>query len=287
MATVPEMNEIASYYSDSDELFYEADCPYSIKSSFHDQSCSMNCSVCKSGIQLKITNERTSSMTFKKAVVIMVAVEKMKNKTRPSVRPFMDEDLLDILNSIFVEAIIPFENSDLAYVTDSAYRYFSSSPYRVYDTENKCFALQEFPGSAHLLALQLQGLNSNHEVKLSMASYSSQPFNSSSPKNPVALSILGRNLYLSCVNVGDRPELRLEEVNNVIKDVRDDSLLRFIFFKSDSGASTSVQKISSFESAACPNWYISTSQRENELVSMAQYHEQSAIFDFKLISDNQ
>nr|XP_033804038.1 interleukin-1 beta-like isoform X2 [Geotrypetes seraphini] len=287
MAVVPEMNEILDSYSDIDEFLYEADCSCHLTSSLHNLDCSMNYCVCDSGIQLKITTQKTPSMTFKKAVVIVVAVEKMKNTIRPSARLFMDEDLQDILNSIFVEEVIPFENFDITYVADSAYQYFSSSSHKIYDTKNKCFALQEFPGSAKLIALQLQGLNSRREVKLNMALYSSQPSNASSRKIPVTLGITGRNLYLSCVMAGGRAELQLEEVNDIIRDIRDDSLLRFIFFKFDRSSSTSPVKTSTFESAACPNWYICTSQRENEPVRMAQYNEQSAIINFKLIKDEQ
>ncbi|XP_030055463.1 interleukin-1 beta-like [Microcaecilia unicolor] len=286
MALVPEMNEIPNCYSEMDELFYEEECPYYFKSSLHDLGCSMNCSVCELGIQLKNTNQKTLLMIFKKAVVIVLAVEKMKN-IRPSARLFVDEDLHDILNNVLVEEAIPFENFDFTYAADSVYRYFSSSLYKISDTSNKSFALNEFPDLAQLVALHLQGLNSRREVKLNIAVYSSQPFNSSNRKNPVALGIMGRNLYLSCVMVGGRAQLRLEELNHFIREIRDDSLLRFIFFKSDRGSSASAVTTSTFESAACPNWYICTSQRENEPVSMAQYQEQSAIIDFKLIPDNQ
>nr|XP_033804039.1 interleukin-1 beta-like [Geotrypetes seraphini] len=286
MAVVPDMNEIPNCYSDIEEHFYEADYSYHLKSSIHDPDFSMNCSVCDSDIQLQFVNQKTPSMTFKKAVVIVVAVEKIKNIIRPSARLFMDDDLQD-LNCIFEEENIPFENFDITYVADSAYQYFLSKSHKIYDTENKCFALQEFPGSAQLIALQLQGLNSRREVKLNMALYSSQPSNASSDKIPVALGIVGKNLYLSSVMAGGRAELQLEEVNDIIRDIRDDSLMRFIFFKSVHGSSTSPVETSTFESAACPNWYICTSQRENEPVSMAQYDEQTAFIDFKLIPDEQ
>ncbi|XP_030057567.1 interleukin-1 beta [Microcaecilia unicolor] len=288
MAVVPEMNEIPNCYSDTDEHFYEADCSYRLKNSLHDPGCSTNCSLCESGIQLMITDQKMPSMTFKKAVVIVVAVEKMKNMMRPSARLFQDEDLQDILNSIFVEEPIPLENIDITCAANFAYRYYSSRAHKISDTSKRCFALQEFPGSAQLVALYLQGLNSSREVKLNMALYTSQPFDASSPKAPIALGIVGRNLYVSCVMVGGRAELRLEEVNDIKREIKDDdSLLRFIFFKFQHGPSTSDSQICTFESAACANWYICTSLTENEPVSMAQYEEQSANILFELIPEEQ
>nr|XP_033805911.1 interleukin-1 beta-like [Geotrypetes seraphini] len=281
---VPEKNEILYCYSDMDELFYEEDCPY-FKSSLHDPDCSMNCSVCQLGIQLNITNQKTPSMTFKKVVMIVVAVEKMKNTIRPSASLFMDEDLQDILNNIIVEEAIRFENFNTTYAADSGYAYFSSSSHKIFDTSNKSFVLHEFHGSAQLVASHLQGSNSKNAVKLNMALYSSQPSISSSRGIPVALGIVGKNLYLSSVMAGGRAELQLEKVNDIIKEIRNDSLLRFLFFMSNHGSSALTTF--TFESVNCPNWYISTSKRSNEPVKMAKYEEQSAIIELILMPDEQ
>nr|QBG64302.1 IL-1beta [Andrias davidianus] len=194
----------------------------------------------------------------------------------PSQGLFLDSDLLDIFNSIFMEDSIPCRKFDVTSMAESVYRHFYSTMLRITDTADKCMVLQEFSGQAQLVALYLQGANAQREVKLNMALYTSQPFSRSTSKQPVTLGIVGRNFYLSCVMVGGQPELRLEKVDKLLSPIKRE-LLRFLFFKVGSNPS------SSFESAACPGWYISTSQKNNELVTVTTMQEQTAIQNFKLV----
>ncbi|XP_075457907.1 interleukin-1 beta-like [Ascaphus truei] len=283
MAHVPEINSILmDNYSETEEDLYGG-CPREIKNSlqdFHCGSCPKNCSTCSSGIKLEITEQRQSSRTFRKTVVLVVAVEKMKKKT-DSRKLFMDMDLLDLLNNIFVEDEIPFETFEFEHSSNTTYRYSTSKVFNIKDTSNKCFALQEFPGNARLVALQLQGMNIQREVKLNMAFYSTKPFYGGR-RRPVALGIMGKNVYLSCVSAEGAPELRLESVSN-IQSIKNDDLLRFIFLKSENGPNGT--STSSFESAMFSDWYISTSQSENELVQMVHQHEQRYITEFSLLQD--
>ncbi|MEE6523089.1 hypothetical protein FKM82_021824, partial [Ascaphus truei] len=176
---------------------------------------------------------------------------------------------------------IPFETFEFEHSSNKTYRYSTSKVFNIKDTSNKCFALQEFPGNARLVALQLQGMNIQREVKLNMAFYSTQPFDGGR-KRPVALGIMGKNVYLSCVSAEGAPELRLESVSN-IQSIKNDDLLRFIFLKSENGPNGT--STSSFESAMFSDWYISTSQSENELVQMVHQHEQRYITEFSLLQD--
>ncbi|MEE6518574.1 hypothetical protein FKM82_029658 [Ascaphus truei] len=283
MAEVPEMNSILmDDYSESEEDFYGG-CPCGIKNSlqdFHWGSCPKNCSTCSSGIKLEITEQRQSSRTFTKTVVLVVSVEKMKKKT-DSRKLFMDMDLLHLLNNNFVEDEIPFESDELTEAANTTYRYSTSKIFDIKDTSNKYLALKEFPGNSRLVALQLQGTNTKQKVKLNMAFYSTQPFDGGR-RRPVALGIMGKNVYLSCISAEGAPELRLESVSN-IQSMKNDDLLRFIFLKSENGPNGT--STSSFESAVFPDWYISTSQSEEEPIRMVHQHEQRYITEFSLLQD--
>ncbi|KAM4677262.1 interleukin-1 beta-like [Discoglossus pictus] len=279
MAEVPEMNSILMHdYSEKDEEFYQ-DCSCEMKNSldFHWNSCSKSCLTCKSGITLDITEQRDSPISFKSTVVLVVAVEKLKKGTKNG-NIFSDLDLLDLWNDIFVEEEILYNKYESTFASGTSYRYFTSENYRIKDSSSKCLALQDFPRDAKLVALQLQGVNIGREEKISMAYYSTRGI-TAAKKQPVALGIMGRNLYLSCASAGGTPELRLEEVSN-IQSIKNADLERFIFLKSENSPNSFSK--TSFESAAFPGWYISTSQKENDLVRMAPQEDQRCIKEFSL-----
>ncbi|OCT89998.1 hypothetical protein XELAEV_18018613mg [Xenopus laevis] len=141
--------------------------------------------------------------------------------------------------------------------------------------------MQSFHGNAQLVALQLQGSNIEREEKVSMTFYTSTPLPRGN-KRPVALGLSKSNLYLSCIATGDdqeSPKIYLEKISN-IKDLKGEDLNRFIFMKSRN--SLKATSTHSFESAAFPGWYISTSQRENELVQIVHQKNQEDIKDFNI-----
>ncbi|KAG8440981.1 hypothetical protein GDO86_006642 [Hymenochirus boettgeri] len=248
----------------------------------HWHSCSSKCEACTLGFGLQITQPKEPLKAFKKAVVLVVAVEKLKQGTG---KCFLDMDLLSLLDNIFVEEDIPISQCTETTTIASLFRYQGSTMYRIKDTASKCFVMQQLQGNAHLVALQLQGQNIQREEKISMAFYAQQPFNGG-PKRPVALGLAGRNMYMSCRPTEEdpqKPKLHLEEIGN-IKGINNQDLPRFIFMKSQNGLKESSPH--SFESAAFPGWYISTSQKENELVQMIFESNQKNIKEFNLFQSS-
>ncbi|KAM9166245.1 interleukin-1 beta-like [Pangshura tecta] len=259
MAAVPDLQEeLMEFCSVNDEQFYEVGHPYLGKSSNQGPSpCSLSqsCSACDMGIQLQFT-EQTSCKLFRRSVVLMVAIEKMK-KARKA-RPFTDDDLRGIFDTVF--ETISFESHNVTHTVDSIYRYFRSISYEIRDTDQKCFKLED---PAQLVAVHLQGPNLRHQVKLKMALYrpKSGTSNQSSMRFPVALGIKGSSLYMSCVLSGQQPVLQLEEAD-ILKDVYGAELERFIFYKLEN------ESTAQFESAAHRGWYICTSPENNQPVGV-------------------
>lgn len=280
MSLVPEMDaELMESYSESYDTFYEANGTCDMMASKVDASwgsCPRDRTSCRSSVRVKVTNLKEPS-TFRRAVVVVVAVEKMRRGVFNAIDGchFGDSDLLEIFGSIVVEGDINVQTFERTFMAESVYRYFSSTVQRITDADNKSLALNEFSGQAQLVALHLQGPNAERQVKLNMSFYTSPP---GDKKRPVTLAIVGKQLYLSCVMVGMTPELRLEEVSEILTTIKTD-LLRFLFFKVDASNS------SSFESVSCPGWFISTSQNPNEPVTVNAYRNHSTIQNFKLFQE--
>ncbi|CAM5127773.1 unnamed protein product [Natator depressus] len=259
MAAVPDVQEeLMEFCSVNNEQFYEVDHPYLGKSSSQGSSpCSLSqsCSACDLGIQLQFT-EQTSPKVFRRSVVLVIATEKMKKALKA--RPFTDDDLTGIFDTVF--ETISFESHNVTHTVDSIYRYFRSISYEIRDTDQKCFKLE---APAQLVAVHLQGPSIRHQVKLNMALYrpKSGTSNQSSMRFPVALGIKGRSLYLSCVQNGQQPVLQLEEAD-ILKDVDGAELERFIFYKVEN------ESTAQFESAAHRGWYICTSPQNNQPVGI-------------------
>ncbi|MEE6478965.1 hypothetical protein FKM82_012061 [Ascaphus truei] len=202
----------------------------------------------------------------------------MKKKT-DSRKLFMDMDLLDLLNNIFVEDEIPFETFEFEHSSNTTYRYSTSKVFNIKDTSNKCFALQEFPGNARLVALQLQGMNIQREVKLNMAFYSTKPFYGGR-RRPVALGIMGKNVYLSCVSAEGAPELRLEPMTEEDLERINSNTKKFLFLLTKMSTTTR-----SFESATSPGSFISASTENNGAITVQLGSSNSHTFEFVLAVD--
>uniref|UniRef100_A0A8C0H2M2 Interleukin-1 n=1 Tax=Chelonoidis abingdonii TaxID=106734 RepID=A0A8C0H2M2_CHEAB len=232
-------------------------------------SLSQSYPACDVGIQLQFT-ERTSSKVFRRSVVLVVAIEKMKKASKA--RPFTDDDLRGILDTVF--ETISFESHNVTHAVDSIYRYFRSISYEIRDTDQKCFKLE---APAQLVAVHLQGPNIRHQVKINMALYrpKSGTSNQSSMRFPVALGIKGRSLYLSCVHNGQQPMLQLEEAD-ILKDVDGAELERFIFYKVEN------ESTAQFESATHRGWYICTSPQKNQPVGVTNQLGEVFITNFFL-----
>nr|CAC80337.1 interleukin-1 beta [Ornithorhynchus anatinus] len=289
MARVPDQSRdlMECYSGDGEDQFYEVDGPSQIKSGFQDlkaRTCQETrihkedkCSPCQMGIELKVT-ELPSSHGFRKAVVLVVAVERIKRQAVSYNTSFMDRDLMDIFTSIFKEEPISCSTWEQTLVTDSLYHYLRCQEVTIWDEEHKSFTLNTMANPCELRALHLIGANATQEVKLNMNFYyKTERLAGPTVKQPVTLGIKGGNpgnLYLSCVKKGGKPTLQLEVVNK--SDLLGKNQERFIFNKSTEGTSTT------FESAAYPDWYISTSREEDEPVFLGASKGEEAITNFFL-----
>ncbi|KAM5319263.1 interleukin-1 receptor antagonist protein isoform 2-T2 [Glossophaga mutica] len=121
--------------------------------------------------------------------------------------------------------------------------------FRIWDVNQKTFYLR----NNQLVAGYLQGPNTKLEEKIDVVSI--EP-------HAVFLGIHGGKLCLACAKVGDEIRLQLEEVNitDLSKTREEDK--RFTFILSDNGPTTS------FESAACPGWFLCTELEADQPVSL-------------------
>ncbi|XP_054853999.1 interleukin-1 beta-like [Eublepharis macularius] len=274
MARVPEcQEELMEFCSmNEDTQFYE-DQPCLTKNACQVQKqcacCSQVQCACEMDIQVKIT-QKVPTKNFRKAVVIVVAVEKMRINAKA--RVFTDDDLLNILNAVLEP--VPFDKCEFTYSTDPNYRFTRAISYDIQDIKQKFLVLNE---PAQLMAMHLQGSNIHHAVKLKMAVYRSKD----TVKNPIALGIKGTGLCLSCVPKGEgQPELQLEEAN-ILRNIDKSKLGRFIFNRVDIGNTTR------FEAADFPGWFICTSSQSNEAVGMTNQLGQVSIVDYVLTNEKQ
>ncbi|XP_029793642.1 interleukin-1 receptor antagonist protein isoform X2 [Suricata suricatta] len=128
-------------------------------------------------------------------------------------------------------------------------RHCRMQAFRIWDVNQKTFYLR----NNQLVAGYLQGPNSKLEEKLNVV-----------PVEPGALflGIQGGKLCLACVGSGDETRLQLEAVNITDLSKNKEQDKRFAFIRSDSGL------ITSFESAACPGWFLCTSLEADRPVSL-------------------
>ncbi|KAB1256933.1 Interleukin-1 receptor antagonist protein [Camelus dromedarius] len=121
--------------------------------------------------------------------------------------------------------------------------------FRIWDINQKTFYLR----NNQLVAGYLQGPNTKLEEKIDVV-----------PIEPHALflGIQGGKLCLACVKSGDEIKLQLEPVNITDLSKNKEQDKRFTFIRSDNGLTTS------FESAACPGWFLCTALEADQPVSL-------------------
>ncbi|XP_049640399.1 interleukin-1 receptor antagonist protein [Suncus etruscus] len=121
--------------------------------------------------------------------------------------------------------------------------------FRIWDINQKIFYMR----NNQLVAGYLQGPNTDLEEKIDVV-----------PIEPhtVFLGIHDGKLCLSCVKSGNEIRLQLEavDINDLSKNKEQDK--RFTFIRSENGPTTS------FESAACPGWYLCTAMEADRPVSL-------------------
>ncbi|XP_032956872.1 interleukin-1 receptor antagonist protein isoform X1 [Rhinolophus ferrumequinum] len=121
--------------------------------------------------------------------------------------------------------------------------------FRIWDVNQKTFYLR----NNQLVAGYLQGPNTKLEEKIDVLPVES---------HAVFLGIHGGKLCLSCVKAGDKIRLQLEAVDITDLSKTQEQGKRFTFIRSDSGPTTS------FESAACPGWFLCTQLEADRPVSL-------------------
>ncbi|XP_063786009.1 interleukin-1 beta-like [Pseudophryne corroboree] len=273
MAEVPELNVIPmDSYSEYEEEFY-ADYPCDRKSSMkHLDWTSHHTSWSTSGIKPEIRKTRKPRHCFRKAIMLVVAVEKLKKKVFDKRSLFDDSDLMD---HILVEDEITFNKIENTCAPPRKFLYSNTTVHIIRDCRQKCLALKKTQGRAHLVALFLQGKNLEQEAKINVGTYVSPPL--VEDKYPVTLGLAGHNLFLSCIPGEDSPRtpvLSLLEVTN-IQEKRDGDLLLFLFYKTENTSHNTT-----FESVAFPGWYISTSQQDHQFVQMKAQDNQVFLREF-------
>ncbi|XP_036607323.1 interleukin-1 receptor antagonist protein [Trichosurus vulpecula] len=133
--------------------------------------------------------------------------------------------------------------------------------YRIWDIYQKTFYLK----NNQLVAGYLQGTNTRLEEKIDMVSI--EP-------HSVLLGIHDGSLCLACVKSGDTARLQLEAVNITDLDKDRNKSKRFTFIKSENGSTCS------FESAACPGWFLCTQAEADRPVSLSNTQTESVITKF-------
>lgn len=128
--------------------------------------------------------------------------------------------------------------------------------FRIWDVNQKIFYLR----NNQLVAGYLQGLNTELEEKIDVVPIEPQA---------VILGIHGGKLCLACVKSGDEIRLKLEAVNITDLSKNKEQNKRFTFIRSDSGPTTT------FESAACPGWYLCTALEADQPVSLTNTPEEA------------
>ncbi|XP_037060624.1 interleukin-1 receptor antagonist protein isoform X2 [Peromyscus leucopus] len=127
--------------------------------------------------------------------------------------------------------------------------------FRIWDINQKTFYLR----NNQLIAGYLQGPNTRLEEKIDMVT---------TDLHNVFLGIHGGKICLSCVKSGDEIKLQLENINitDLSKTKEEDK--RFTFIRSEKGPTTS------FESAACPGWFLCTALEADRPVSLTNRPEE-------------
>ncbi|KAK7933534.1 hypothetical protein WMY93_004430 [Mugilogobius chulae] len=234
------------------------------KASKQKMESTMMSSPSLSPVNLEISHH---PLTMRRVVNLVIAMERMKSSVARSLLSpdFRDEHLLSfMLESIIEERIV----SELFATQSQFTRLPESEPkpfYSVTDSQKRTIVLAD--RSMKLHAVMLQGGSDFRKVHLNMSTYrppTSQAPLPSAQGRPVALGIKGTQYYLSCHMEGSEASLHVETVSSsdLLSSISTNSdMMRFIFYKHDTGRTP----VSSLRSACYPEWYISTTDVNNDV----------------------
>ncbi|XP_061783654.1 interleukin-1 beta [Nerophis lumbriciformis] len=223
-------------------------------------SAEMTCNKLPAGLGLEVSRH---PLTMRHVVNLVVAMERLKGKSCQTAlgTEFSEENFLSIMMEDVVEVINMPESRPSRPNQFSRTGQYQCS---VADTQKKSLVVVH--DSMELHAVTLQGGSSHRRVLLNMSTYVRPSANTEA--RPVALGIKGTSLYLSCHQDGDRPTLHLETLEDADSLTRINSeseMVRFLFYKRDSGVSNST-----LMSAQFPNWFVSTAEEDSMPVEMCQ-----------------
>ncbi|KAM9857790.1 interleukin-1 beta-like [Aulostomus maculatus] len=210
------------------------------------------------GLSLEVSHH---PLTMRSVVNLIIAMERLKGSQAESVlsTEFRDEHLLNIMLEDIVEEQIVLELETTPPVQFSRTGEHQCS---VADGQKRSLILVQ--ESMELHAVMLQGGSEYRKVHLNMSTYVHP--SPSTEARPVVLGIKGTNLFLSCHQDDDQPNLHLEEVedkDSLAKITSGSEMERFLFYKRDTGLN-----ISTLMSARFPEWYISTAVQDNQPVEL-------------------
>ncbi|KAJ8379279.1 hypothetical protein SKAU_G00000570 [Synaphobranchus kaupii] len=214
------------------------------------------------GLQLEVIQHPHS---LRHVANLIVALQRMKPSHTPLGTEFSDDDLINIMLENVIEEHDTLKVLDTVHSKPSVFSNTTVEQCSVCDRDQKSLVLKESP--LELQAVILQGGSIDLKVNLHLATYKSRTFTDSA-RRPVALSIAGRNLYLSCSKSAGSPILQLEEVKDrkMLKTINaEGDMGRFLFLRREQGfAGTSL------ESLKFRGWFISTAVENKMPVEMCE-----------------
>ncbi|KAJ8263590.1 hypothetical protein COCON_G00160470 [Conger conger] len=206
---------------------------------------------------------------------IIVALHRMKHSYTPRGTEFSDHELLDImLENVFEESVTPVAVDTWSSKPNVFYN-TKVIEHSVCDQDQKSLVLHQSPLELH--AVILQAASMHLKVNLNLSTYMSRNF-TDSQRRPVALSIAGKDLYLSCSKSGSDPILQLEEVKDrtMLKNIdANGETARFLFLKSEQGLNTT-----SLESLKFRGWFVSTAVEDRRPVEMCKEDDSAHFTNF-------
>ncbi|XP_019721478.1 interleukin-1 beta [Hippocampus comes] len=219
----------------------------------------MRCPIMPAGLSLEVSRH---PLSMKRVVNLVVAIERLKgSRAEVALRSKISaQRFLDIMTDDFVEVI------HMPEARAPGNQFIRTGQYECSMSDSQKKSLVLLRDSMELHAVTLQGGNGHRKVHLNMSTYAHP--SPSAEARPVALGIKGTNLFLSCHREGQKPALHLEPVEDrqsLTSVASDDDMLRFLFYKRDSGVS-----LSTLASARFPKWFISTAEEDDMPVEMRQ-----------------
>ncbi|XP_040270544.1 interleukin-1 beta-like isoform X1 [Bufo bufo] len=268
MAEVPNLSDLPMDNSDNDEEFYACDIPNNMKANKYSHSHES-----LSKMHLQIRKPEKTGHLLKKLNAVGVVMGKLKECRGLKNQLFFYDD--DLLPPVLVNESVTYKEEGTVEAAERRFEKDSVKPseHTIKDRNDKSFKME---GDDSVVALYLAAGNEHVAVKVKLDTYFER--NHDNLKRPVTVGIVGRNLYFYCTEEGNSNRvLRLMAVD-INEKAKTNEVVPFIFYCRQSDRRSHY----SFESAAFPDYYLSTSQKESEKVQIKQKDDQTVVMDFIL-----